>query len=166
MVVGLAGAPGAGRPSPASLVALRPRPVGSASDDSNDVPVFKGNHEGSPLIHVVTPPPVARANARGGLRATTVPTVPVVKGSPDPAHPTTPRVALLPGDLELTPEEEEALSVLLEGRHKKPPAPTARPGRPGPRPLRPTSTPTVTAVSGKVGRACLLRVHFVHCACF
>ncbi|KAK3908202.1 putative serine/threonine-protein kinase roco5 [Frankliniella fusca] len=154
VVSGLAGLP---LPSSAPLVSLH------KNDESNDVPVFKGNHEGTPLIRVVTPPPPAVAAARSAAGATTAPTVPVVKGTADPAHPGpgTPKVSsLLPGDLQLTPEEEEALAVLLEGRHggKKPTvAPTPLRPRPTPRPaLRPTRpppapAPAVSSVSGKVG---------------
>lgn len=138
VVAGLAGLP---LPTPSSpLLRLSPK---ATSDDSNDVPVFKGNHEGTPLVRVVVPPPSPRptAAARSAL-GTTVPDVPVVRGAPDPAHPTSAptRASLLPGDLQLTREEEEALAVLLEGRHHK--ASTARPS------ARPTE---VSAVSGKVG---------------
>ncbi|KAJ1528032.1 hypothetical protein ONE63_007953 [Megalurothrips usitatus] len=136
VVAGLAGLP---LPTPSSpLLRLSPK----ATSD-NDVPVFKGNHEGTPLVRVVVPPPSPRptAAARSAL-GTTVPDVPVVRGAPDPAHPTSAptRASLLPGDLQLTREEEEALAVLLEGRHHK--ASTARPS------ARPTE---VSAVSGKVG---------------
>ncbi|XP_034248323.1 nascent polypeptide-associated complex subunit alpha, muscle-specific form-like [Thrips palmi] len=122
-----------------------------------DVPVVLG------LVGTGLPSGLPSGPSRSLLApaASTEPTVPVVKGSADPAHPTTPRTALLPGDLQLTPEEEEALAVLLEGRHHKngdKPFRT-RPAAPRP-PTRPANWPPSTAsstpasvasVSGKVG---------------
>lgn len=144
----VAGLAGLSLPTASPLIALRPKIAGD--DDSNDVPVFKGSHDGTPLIRVVTPAPrgAPRAALRPGI--TTPPSVPVVKGSPDPAHPTTHHPDLspaLPGDLQLTPEEQEALAVLLEGRHHK--APTSNPRRPAMRPTTPRPS-TVTRISSKV----------------
>lgn len=154
-------------PSASPFMALRPpKPP---RDDSDDVPVFKGTREGTPVVHLVTPPPAA---ARIVPAATTVPTVPVVRGTADPAHPTTPRTALLPGDLQLTPEEEEALAVLLEGRHHKSgdkpfrtrPAAPRPPSRPANWPPgAPSSTPAlVSSVSGKVRLASTSWTHRDH----